>query len=338
MKRFLGIFITGLLLLTLCGCDSGAVRVQTATDVVMGTVVTIKLYTTESEDLTGELLALLGRLEEDELSRRLPSSEVYRLNSSEHGREQQVSEGLGKTLERCAKIGTASGGALDITMGAVVQLWDIDHYADCPEEFMRPEKSEIAQALSTCGWEKISLSESAQSITLEPNTVLDLGAVGKGIALDRILAYLEGKPAVSGAVISVGGSVLTYGCKPDNSAWRIGITDPFDTSDVCGYLLLEGTKCVSTSGNYERYVEVDGVHYHHILDPKTGEPVQNGLASVTIVSSDGFLSDALSTACYVTGEEKGLKLTERYGCQAMFVSEDGLLRMTEGFRQLFEPK
>lgn len=101
---------------------------------------------------------------------------------------------------------------------------------------------------------------------------LDLGAVGKGVALDEILKTLEAHPEVSGAVISVGGSILTYGSKPEGGAWQIAVTDPLDPSESVGVLTLDGGHCVSTSGDYERYVEVDGVRYHHILDPRTGSP------------------------------------------------------------------
>lgn len=338
MKRFFRILTICLALFCMSGCGSSTDNVWTATDVAMGTVVRIKLYTTGTEDLTGEILKLLHELEEQELSRRIPKSEINRINTGEQGREIAVSEALFKTLKRCQEIGVDSGGALDITMGAVVQLWDIDGFADSPKDFSPPEEKLLGQTLASCGPDKLHLSETGSAVTLEQGTVLDLGAVGKGIALDRIRQFLESSPAVSGAVISVGGSVLTYGKKPDGSAWRVAITDPSDTAKVCGYVQLEGTGCISTSGNYERYVEADGVRYHHILDPATGYPVQNGLSSVTIVSEDGFLTDALSTACYVAGAEKGMRLADRYHCQAMFVSEDGTLQMTDGFRQLFEAK
>lgn len=164
---------------------------------------------------------------------------------------------------------------------------------------------------------------------------LDLGAVGKGVALDEILKTLEAHPEVSGAVISVGGSILTYGSKPEGGAWQIAVTDPLDPSESVGVLTLDGGHCVSTSGDYERYVEVDGVRYHHILDPRTGSPAHSDVAGVTIVTKDGFLSDALSTACFVLGQEEGQKLLEKYDAEGLFIDHEGTITMTEGMRQYF---
>ena len=159
--------------------------------------------------------------------------------------------------------------------------------------------------------------------------------MGKGVALDEILKTLEAHPEVSGAVISVGGSILTYGSKPEGGAWQIAVTDPLDPSESVGVLTLDGGHCVSTSGDYERYVEVDGVRYHHILDPRTGSPAHSDVAGVTIVTKDGFLSDALSTACFVLGQEEGQKLLEKYDAEGLFIDHEGTITMTEGMRQYF---
>ena len=136
-------------------------------------------------------------------------------------------------------------------------------------------------------------------------------------------------------MISVGGSILTYGNKPEGGAWQIAVTDPQDPSQSVGVLTLDGGYCVSTSGDYERYVEVDGVRYHHILDPRTGFPARSDVAGVTIVTTDGFLSDALSTACFVLGSEEGQKLLEKYDAEGLFIDHEGTITMTEGMRQYF---
>ena len=195
----------------------------------------------------------------------------------------------------------------------------------------------IAEALATTGWQKIQLEQQADgdSVSIPAEMQLDLGAVGKGVALDEILKTLEAHPEVSGAVISVGGSILTYGNKPEGGAWQIAVTDPLDPSESVGVLTLDGGHCVSTSGDYERYVEVDGVRYHHILDPRTGSPAHSDVAGVTIVTKDGFLSDALSTACFVLGQEEGQQLLEKYDAEGLFIDHEGTITMTEGMRQYF---
>ncbi|MGN1144872.1 MAG: FAD:protein FMN transferase, partial [Acetatifactor sp.] len=138
-----------------------------------------------------------------------------------------------------------------------------------------------------------------------------------------------------GAVISVGGSVLTYGEKPDGDSWRVGILNPFDTSENLGYLSLTGQWCISTSGDYERFVEVDGIRYHHIIDPATGYPAQSGVSSVTVLTKDGLLSDALSTACFVLGVEKGSRLAEEFDAEVLFVDKSGEMHMSKGMEEYF---
>ena len=191
----------------------------------------------------------------------------------------------------------------------------------------------------TTGWKQmISWNNRRTGITvvsIPAEMQMDLGAMGKGVALDEILKILEAHPEVSGAVISVGGSILTYGSKPEGGAWQIAVTDPLDPSQSVGVLTLAGGYCVSTSGDYERYVEVDGVRYHHILDPRTGSPAHSDVAGVTIVTKDGFLSDALSTACFVLGPEEGQKLLEKYDAEALFIDHAGTITMTEGMQQYF---
>jgi len=159
---------------------------------------------------------------------------------------------------------------------------------------------------------------------------LDLGAVGKGIACDEVKMFLEKQDNVKGAIISVGGSVLTYGEKDDGTEWKIGIQHPREQGESIATLKLPGSLVVSTSGDYERYVETNGVRYHHILDPKTGKPADSGVISVTIISESGILSDALSTACFVLGKDAGLNLAQAFDAEAFIVDSDMQISMTEG--------
>lgn len=198
-----------------------------------------------------------------------------------------------------------------------------------------PTQEQITLALTHTGYENLSLTDG--TVMLPKDMALDLGAAGKGIACDRIAAYLR-EQSVYGAVISVGGSVVTIGKKPDGTPWQIGIVDPWDTSSLVGILYLEGENFVSTSGDYERYVEVDGVRYHHILNPATGYPADSGVRSVTILCDSGILSDALSTACFVLGVEEGMALAESYGAEALFIDTEGNISMTDGMKQFFKEK
>lgn len=338
MKKYF-VTVLGVLLLLCCGgCGSPKTEQAKNIDTAMGTVVQQNVYATENaETAVSDISAILRRLEEDELSRRLDTAELYAINSAA-GEDAgiEVSEEMSQLLDRCLDVWKESDGALDVTIGAVVGLWDIDSWAGEGKDaaFMPPADEELQAALAACGGEK--LRKQKRMLFLPEGMQIDLGAVGKGIALDRILTYLAERENITGAIISVGGSILTYGQKPDGSCWRVGVTDPADTAANIGTLKLEGQWCVSTSGDYERYVEVDGVRYHHIIDPATGYPADSGVAGVTILSRDGFLSDALSTACFILGAERGIPLAEHYGAEALFVGKDGSIIMTDGMRECFE--
>lgn len=350
MKRFLTVSVSigfmGIFILICMALAGGRTEQLSGADIAMGTVITQRIYvdrpffhlqSDDTETETQHILSQIEALERELLSRRISQSETAQINAAGRG---QVSPEMGALVEKCLEISQASDGAFDITLGNLVMLWDIDRLAAEPETLQGaesgefpPKKEDIEAARAASGYDKLLVSDC--EIILSDGIALDLGAVGKGVAMNRVREYLEGEKEITGAVISLGGSILTYGSKPDKTPWRISIADPFDTGQSIGTLSLEGQWCVSTSGDYERYVYSDGVRYHHILDPGTGYPAVSGVHSVTILTKDGFLSDALSTACFILGEEKGMALAEEYGAEALFVDEEGNLSMTEGMRQYF---
>ena len=345
------------LAIALTGCGAAPIRQQTSVDTAMGTIVSQTLYVQETEWPASEedweelpespcasVMGILKELEEQELSWRIEGSEVARINAladqgeagedlspgqGEQGIFASLSAAMGETLARIWQVSMDSGGALDVTLGRLSRLWNLDG-----TDFSRiPEEGQVRDALKDTGIGRVQFPENG--IWLPLGMQLDLGAVGKGIACDRVRAYLNSRPQITGAVVAVGGSVVTYGQKPDGSPWKVAIVHPREEGNYLGVLSLTGEQFVSTSGDYERYVTVDGVRYHHILDPATGYPARSGLCSVTIVCGSGLLADALSTACFVLGSEQGLDLAKSYGAEALLVEEDGTLRMTEGMREIF---
>lgn len=345
------------LAIALTGCGAAPIRQQTSVDTAMGTIVSQTLYVQETgrsaseedweelqESPCASVMGILKELEEQELSWRIEGSEVARINAladqgeagedlslgqGEQGIFASLSAAMGETLARIWQVSMDSGGALDVTLGRLSRLWNLDG-----TDFSRiPEEGQVRDALKDTGFGRVQFPENG--IWLPLGMQLDLGAVGKGIACDRVRAYLNSRPQITGAVVAVGGSVVTYGQKPDGSPWKVAIVHPREEGSYLGVLSLTGEQFVSTSGDYERYVTVDGVRYHHILDPATGYPARSGLCSVTIVCGSGLLADALSTACFVLGSEQGLDLAKSYGAEALLVEEDGTLRMTEGMREIF---
>ncbi len=345
MKKILEICLFVYSLLFCAACVPEAPMLHQYADTAMGTVMQFALYTEKeqtADTFTQNAMELLRTLEQEQLSRRIETSEIYKVNASAGNPEGiEISTELAETLNRCMDMWKQSDGAFDIALGAVVQLWQIDSMAsgETPAGDVEiPSPEEIEDALKNCGSDKIKL-QNATTITIPAGVRLDLGAVGKGVALDKIHALLESCDDISGGVISAGGSVLVYGSKPDNSNWKVGIVNPFNTAETIGTLTLDASDWyITTSGDYERYVEADGVRYHHIIDPATGYPAQNGVRGVTILTKDGLLGDMLSTACFVLGAEEGLELAEKYNAEILFVLSDGEILMSKGMKQYFRSK
>lgn len=289
---------------------------HSATGFMMDTAVTARVTGKNAQQTAEGALEAVSDLERL-ISRTVDSSDVGRLNSK---RTAELSPPTLEILEQSLEVCRRSGGAFDITLGSLSGLWDVN--ADNP---VLPASAEVARLANAAGYEKIAINEGVVSL---PQTVLlDFGAVGKGAACDKIKAYLQ-TTQTSRAVISVGGSILLYG-KGD---FTVGISSPErgGADYIATVKMSEGF--VSTSGTYERYFDLDGVRYHHILSPETGYPIQNGLVSVTVIADNGLISDALSTACFVLGLEDGMRLAEEYGCEAVLVTADKSVYVTDALR------
>lgn len=303
------------------------------TDFVMDTVFQAKIY--GREDLTGDIHDLLKDLEEKELSWRIDDSEIARVNkdSSQGGKESSLSQDFCGWTAMSLDLAVKSQGSFDPTIGMLTRLWDIE--GDNPSV---PSEEEIAAALGKAGWEKVHLDEAGLTLKMDDGCTLDFGATGKGIGCDRVADFLKDQKDIAGAVVSIGGSNLVYGSKPDGQPWKVAIQDPRGlTGELMAYISLEGTHFVSTSGDYEKYFEEDGKRYHHILDPHTGYPADSGLISVTVICDSGLLSDGLSTACFVLGREKALDLLDLYGAEGILVDQDKNVYVTEGIRDTYNP-
>lgn len=286
----------------------------------MNTVCSSKLKGNNSEESLLQIHRIVKGLDEEVLSCQNEDSAVSKLNADRGGEiDKKLFECFSVLLDVCEK----SGGKFDFTLGAVSDLWNFGGDADLPDAVL------LEEALLHSGSEKITLTKNA--VAYGDSFTVDFGAAGKGIALDEIRDYLE-TTETKEAVISIGGSILLYGEKD----FTVGIRNPEGNAGSHIAILNVDGCCVSTSGGYERFFEKDGKTYHHILDPDTGYPAESGTVSVTVVSESGILSDALSTACFVLGIEKGAALAEEYGCETVFIDENKKLWVSDGLRDRIE--
>ncbi len=294
----------------------------THTGIAMGSVVSQKIY---GGDICAEISQAISTLDSEKLSVNSLTSEISKINKNAGKSAVTVSGETVEYLKACVDIANKTNGAFNPMMGALIDLWDIE--SANPRV---PSEAEIEIALSLCDYTQIQIDGNSVYLPKE-GMKIHLGASGKGIACDTACGLLKSADSVRGAVISVGGSVVTYGKNPEADLWTIGVRDPKgNVSDMLGVLKLDGENYISTSGSYEKYFEQDGVRYHHIFDYSTGAPANRELVGVTVVAPSGILSDALSTACFVLDTEKSLKILAEYGCEAIFVFENGDIIVTDG--------
>lgn len=247
-------------------------------------------------------------------------SEIYALNRDGHA---ALSEEVAALLRDAVSLSEQTGGAFDPTVYPLVLAWGFTG-----ETQAVPTDAAREEALSRIGTEHLHFS--GDTLTLDAGTQLDLGGIAKGFAAERCATLLR-QQGVTAALLSLGGNVQTVGDKPDGSAWAVGIADPNEPSAAIARLEFHGDKALVTSGGYQRYFEQDGTRYHHILDPQTGFPAENELASVTVIADSGTRADAYSTALFVMGLEDAVEFWRaRSDFEAVFVLNDGTLRATEG--------
>lgn len=323
-----------LILAVLLGCTA-AIKLRprspqpvSRSDFLLNTFVTITLYDTDDEALLDSCIKLC-REYENRFSKTISTSEIYQMN---HRAPEENVFLLSQDTEALIRTGLnysrLSNGAFDLTIEPLSTLWNFSS-----GQAIVPPEEQIAYAAEKVDYRRLQLTEHTLTF-LSPDTTLDLGSIAKGFIADRLKEFLVSR-GVNSAIINLGGNVLCIGGKPDGSPFLIGLQMPFeDHNTTFANLEIRGLSVVS-SGVYERHFVIDGVNYHHLLNPKTGYPYENGLISVTIVSSDSADGDALSTTCFSMGLEKGMELVNSLdGVYAFFMTEDKEVHYSEGAREL----
>lgn len=327
-KKLLSALLTcTILILSISGCS----MVQNSepisrTGFYFDTIIQITLYNTTDEALLDECMNMCDHYEKL-LSAHIDDSDVSKINTS-NGQPVEVSDETIELLNIALEYAEISEGAFDPTIGSVSLLWDFDS-----DEHIVPDESTISEALTHVNYHNISINGNTVTIS-DPDTNIDLGAIAKGYIADKLKAYLVSENITSG-IINLGGNVLLIGSKPDGSDFNIGIQKPFADTSTSITGVKASNKSVVSSGTYERYFEVDGKFYHHILDTSTGYPLDNGLIGITILSDDSVVGDALSTTCFSLGMEKGMELIESLdGIEVLFITEDYEIHTSSGWPEV----
>jgi FAD:protein FMN transferase len=283
----------------------------------MGTLVRIVLYAPGAPVADAAAKAAFDRIGalDQALSDYRDSSELIRLSRQSGGGPVDVSDDLFRVLRAAQRVARESDGAFDVTVGPLSVLW---RHARRVREM--PDTASIAAARALVGPEKLELDDRRRTVRLlTPGMQLDLGGIAKGFAADEAAAVLN-RGGVETALVAAGGDIVAMGTPPGKDGWRVAIASIEGAdSTPAGFVNLRNA-AVSTSGDAEQFVVLDGVRYSHIVDPRTGAAL-TGRRSVTIVARDGTTSDALATAVSVMGAVKGLALVESTPGAAAFVSE-----------------
>lgn len=322
-----------------CGGTAGAPEPVSGEEYCLDTICTVSVYRMKDESgevkdaskLKGEAesaidaaFELCGALE-DKLSRTRTNSDISRLNAAK-GEWTEVSEETRELIQKGMEFSHASDGGFDITIGGVTGQWDF-HAAE--GEAKLPDEKDLAEAVKHVNYRNIAIEGNKVRLT-DPETEIDLGGIAKGYIADRMTELLEERGAVS-ATVNLGGNVVCIGGKTDSDDFVVGVEAPFsDRTEIIGRISGRD-KTFVTSGVYERMIEVDGKTYHHVLDTKTGWPVETNLDAVTLIADKGRSADidALSTICLIKGAEAGKEFIEKTdGVEGVFVRSDGSIETT----------
>lgn len=300
-------------------------------DFFLGTVVDIKIYDKASEDIFKDVFSILDNIEK-KMSINLKDSEISKINNNAGIKEVIVSPETLYVIDRGKYYSSLSNENFDISIGPLVKLWGIGS-----ENPHLPSSKELKAAIQLIDYNDILIDKNKSSVKLaRKGMMLDLGGIAKGFAADEIARYLHTK-GIENAIINLGGNVYAMGQNPALRPWNIGVQNPFDSRGKYIGILHIKNKTVVTSGIYERYFEKNGKKYHHILNPFTGYPVENSLASVSIVADKSIDADALSTTLFSLGIEKGSQLAESLdGVDAIFITKDKKVYITSGIKNIFE--
>jgi len=333
MKILLIIF-SFVYLFSACG-DKGRDELILITGATMGTTYSVKYLNNISESIENVKVNIEETLQtvNAQMSTYIPDSELSRFNSSSDTSWFSISNDLAFVLNSSLEICELTNGALDITVGPLVNIWGFG-----PENKPTaiPTEAEINSALETVSWKNIEVRLNPPAVKKKMSKIYcDLSSTAKGFGVDKVSGYLA-SIGVKNYLVEIGGELRAFGTKSKGEEWRIGISKPNNNSSIQEVIKLNNTS-MATSGDYWNYFEEDGIRYSHTINPKTGRPISHKLASITILAETCLLADGLATAIDVMGEIKGLEFATENSLCAYFITRENdqfVVNYTESFNKL----
>lgn len=321
----------------LSGCSlSEPTEVRTLFGYTMGTSYTVKLVATETEanQLDGDIRSALDRVD-DAMSTYSPRSELSRFNDAPVGEWVALSPVTYQVIDMALAVADTSDGAFDPTVGPLVDMWGFGPKLKTDQV---PAEEQVAEKLGQIGWEAIELDDDDHRVRKTAPRELDLSAIAKGYAVDRVADRIE-SAGFTDYLVEVGGELRFSGTKPHGKPWRVAIETP-SSAERSAYRILEVERgAMATSGDYRNFFEEDGVRYSHTLDPKTGYPISHDLVSVTVLGEQSAMADAYATAFLVLGTQPALALANKLDLSVYLLQKDGQgyrSYKSERFKRLFD--
>lgn len=340
--RFIKAFSVLILIIMLVGCSnenevntSKTTFTTTVNDTIpvskeffaMDTYMEVDAYGDNGEKAVAKAEKEVNKLDSI-LSTGKSTSEISKLNKN---KKQVVSADTMSLIKESVKISKETNSAFNPTIYPLMELWGFT-----TKNYYVPKDNEIKPLLNHMDIDNIKIDERKNEVSFkDSNMKIDLGAIAKGYTSSKIIEIFKENNIKSG-MVTLGGNVQVLGKKPDGSLWKVGIQNPISESEYLG-VLQASNKAVITSGGYERNFTKNGKTYHHILDPSNGYPANNGLTSVTIISSDGTLADALSTSLFVMGKDKAIDFYKKsnYNFDFILYTSDNKLIISDGIEDIF---
>lgn len=323
MKKWL-VALTSLLVLA--GCEKAVEQVH-LTGPTMGTSYNIKYINSDNVEPSTDIQKEVDRLLEqvnDQMSTYRSTSELSLFNQYQGTDAFAVSDDTALVVKEAIRLNILTLGALDVTVGPLVNLWGFGPEASLDKV---PSQEELEANKARVGIHHLTVSEGALSKAL-PELYVDLSTIAKGWGVDVIADYIESK-GIENYMVEVGGEMRLKGLNREGVPWRIAIEKPSINERSIQEIIEPGDMAVATSGDYRNYFERDGIRYSHIIDPETGKPINHKVVSVTVLAPSSMTADGLSTGLMVLGKERGMDVANQHNI-AMFM----VVKTANGFEEL----